>query len=151
MPRDETLARATAEIRAGNAEQAKRRLLGLLSTYPSDLEVRRALADAYRALGDREQSGRWRYLCSPVHPEDEIDRAAFETWAPEPWHRLNLLRWPPDAAPPDQGAELLEGLRRRAAAERRRQDIGCIITVLALPLVLLASIVLVRWAIRSLL
>jgi hypothetical protein len=78
VPREPTMEQALAELEAGNTQKAKDRLQGLLSSYPDDLEVRLALAHAYRCLGDAVQAGRWGYLRLPMSPVETTERMAFE-------------------------------------------------------------------------
>ena len=78
MPLEQTLERVEREIASGDLAAARDRLLGLLSTYPSDLHLRERLGAVYWRLGDRPMAGRYWYLAE--NPNDEIRRAieAFE-------------------------------------------------------------------------
>ncbi|MFC8720260.1 DUF6584 family protein [Kitasatospora sp. NPDC057198] len=107
-----TLARAAAELREGHHRQARQRLHGLLSSRPTDLEVRRRLAEAYRLVEHLDESGRWNYLDEALSPRE---LAAFERRFRDPARRLAALRWPDPAhnPPPTPLA------RRRLAALHR--------------------------------
>ncbi|MER7520643.1 DUF6584 family protein [Streptomyces sp. NPDC126499] len=90
MPLRETLARVDADLAAGRVPLARRRLRGLVSSFPHDLTLRRRLAEVYRLYGDAAEAGRWTYL--------EEDRSADETAAFEerygaPHRRMRALAW----------------------------------------------------------
>ncbi|GLW69425.1 hypothetical protein Kpho02_17240 [Kitasatospora phosalacinea] len=116
MSVESTLARAAAELRAGRHPQARRRLHGLLSGRPTDLTVRRHLADAYRPTGQWDESGRWNYLDEALSP-DEL--AAFERRFPDSARRLRVLRWPDPAHHPPSTP-----LARRRLAALYREATG---------------------------
>ncbi|MFF4340097.1 DUF6584 family protein [Kitasatospora sp. NPDC001540] len=116
MSVESTLARAAAELRAGHHPQARRRLHGLLSGRPTDLTVRRHLADAYRPTGQRDESGRWNYLDEALSP---AELAAFERRFPDPARRLRVLRWPDPARTPPSTP-----LARRRLAALYREATG---------------------------
>jgi ferric-dicitrate binding protein FerR (iron transport regulator) len=131
-----------ADLAAGNDHLARARLKGLLSTYPSDGEIRAALAAAYRAYGDVIQAGRWRYLTRPSSGQDEVERAAFEKWSRDAVSRLALLRWPAgaDAVLDADGQAILIELRAAVTAQRRREERGCGLLVLV-GLILLLTVI----------
>ncbi|SDO78880.1 hypothetical protein SAMN05660199_02611 [Klenkia soli] len=97
MPADQTLARARAELAAGDTARARQRLRGLVSSYPHRLGIRAELAAAYRAEGDVAQAGRWSFLC---HDRDEAEAEAFLRATTGPVPRMRAMRWagPEDAA-----------------------------------------------------
>ncbi|GHE13197.1 DUF6584 family protein [Klenkia taihuensis] len=115
MPADQTLARARAELAAGDVATARQRLRSLVGTYPARLDVRSALALAYRTAGDLAQAGRWSYLDAEPDP---VERAAFHEAWPTAGERVRALRWsgPEDAAGPS-AAERLRALRTEAEEE----------------------------------
>jgi hypothetical protein len=152
----QTLAKARTEIARGDARLAKDRLLGLLSTYPESLEVRRALQLAYRRIGDPVQAGRWGFHVEAQSAVDDDERKAFLRWAIErprdrriayPLGTLRrLLRWPGAAMPENTfAAELWRNLEIEEARARRRSRVGCAVWILlALALVVRLLIGLVR-------
>jgi hypothetical protein len=134
----QTLAKARTEIARGDARLAKDRLLGLLSTYPESLEVRRALQLAYRRIGDQVQAGRWGFHVEAQSTVDDDERKAFVRWAIErprdrriayPLETLRrLLRWPGAAMPANTfAAELWRNLEIKEARARRRARVGCVV------------------------
>ncbi|MFB7944843.1 DUF6584 family protein [Kitasatospora phosalacinea] len=116
MSVESTLARAAAELREGRHRQARLRLHGLLSGRPTDLAVRRRLADAYRLTGHLDESGRWNYLDEALSP---AERAAFERRFRAPARRLAALRWPDPARTPPSAP-----LARRRLAALYREATG---------------------------
>jgi hypothetical protein len=78
MPRETTLAKVDAEIAAGRLDCARDRLLGLLSTYPEDLDLRRRLGHVYWQLQDAAAAGKYWYLEAAVTAEQKEARTAFE-------------------------------------------------------------------------
>ncbi|MFC8720259.1 DUF6584 family protein [Kitasatospora sp. NPDC057198] len=96
MSVESTLAKVEADLREGRGGRARLRLLGLISSYPTDLAIRHRLADAYQRVSWAEE-GRWDFLDEALHP---IALAAFEERHPAPAHRLELLRWPDPAHNP---------------------------------------------------
>jgi hypothetical protein len=72
----EGLERARKDLARGDARKARDRLLGLVTTYPRDTEVRGLLAEAYRLDRQPSEAGRWGYLMGP-HASNE-ERSAFE-------------------------------------------------------------------------
>lgn len=78
MPRETTLAKVDAEIAAGHLGRARDRLLGLLSTFPDDLELRHRLGSLYWKLQDPSMAGKYWYLEAASSAEQQTARAAFE-------------------------------------------------------------------------
>ncbi|HSH58672.1 MAG TPA: DUF6584 family protein [Acidimicrobiales bacterium] len=123
MPVEETLRRIEGDLAAGNPRKALERLRGLLSTFPHRIDLRLRMADAYSALGDRAQAGRWRYLRRPRTLQEAEERRAFEAWAggwPNRANRLlHLIRWPGpiDEVADEEARKIL--LELRDAARRR--------------------------------
>ena len=106
MSVESTLVKAASDLRERRVSQARSRLHGLLSSCPTDLTVRRALADAY---GHSSEGGRWRYLDESLTTELLL---AFERRFRDPARRLAVLRWPdPEHNPPSTALA-----RRRLAA-----------------------------------
>jgi hypothetical protein len=166
VPADQTLARARAELAAGQVGLARQRLRGLLSSFPHRLDVRAELAAAHRAEGDAAQAGRWSYL-GPGRDDAEV--AAFLAATTNPVSRMRAMRWsgPEDAAGPEAEARLVE-LRTAAEqatggpvtwrADRPRADpgptplqsgletAGCFVVVAVLvALVVIGAVTVVRW------
>jgi hypothetical protein len=77
------LERAEADLARGDVRKARDRLKGLVNTYPTDVEVRRLLAEAYRRDRQFPEAGRWGYLFGP-HASDR-ERRAFERHAAFGW------------------------------------------------------------------
>src|SRR5690606_30889892 len=75
MGKAEVLNRVAADLARGSTHRAIQRLSGLVAAYPTDLDLRRRLAAAYRRAGNRIQAGRWDYLTIGA---DRRDTAAFE-------------------------------------------------------------------------
>lgn len=163
MPADQTLARARAELAAGDPARARQRLRGLVSSYPHRLDVRAELAAAHRAEGDAAQAGRWSFLCQD---RDDAEVAAFLRTTTGPVRRMRAMRWagPEDAAGPWAHDRLVE---LRTAAETAtggpvtwRADrspgpsrlasalgtVGCLVSTIALiALVVIGLVTVVRW------
>ncbi|UWW95990.1 hypothetical protein GO605_14935 [Streptomyces murinus] len=76
MPLKDTLARVDADLAAGRIPAARQRLRGLVSSFPSDLTLRRRLAEVYRLYDEPAEAGRWMYL---EEDRDPAETAAFET------------------------------------------------------------------------
>ncbi|MDX2543763.1 DUF6584 family protein [Streptomyces sp. WI04-05B] len=90
MPLRETLARVDADLAAGRVPVARQRLRGLVSSFPSDLTLRRRLAEVYRLYDDAAEAGRWMYL---EEDRDADETAAFEArYAANGW-RMKALAW----------------------------------------------------------
>ncbi|MEV6653515.1 DUF6584 family protein [Streptomyces sp. NPDC051219] len=119
MPRESTLRTAAAEAAAGDlasALSARRRLLGLVGSFPQDLEIRERLAAVCRLLGEADQAGRWSYLGDH---RDSDETAAFERAFAGAEGRMRALRWvgpESDAATPVAAGRLRE-LRELAERE----------------------------------
>ncbi|MFJ4467805.1 DUF6584 family protein [Streptomyces sp. NPDC089424] len=90
MPLKETLARVDADLAAGRVPVARQRLRGLVSSYPTDLELRRRLAEVYRLYGEPAQAGRWMYL---EQDRDAAETSAFEARYPSGPRRMRALAW----------------------------------------------------------
>ena len=110
-----TIDKALAELAAGDAHLAERRLMVLFEREPADLALRSALARVHRAQGHVMQAGRWSYLDDERDP-DEV--AAFETGA-SALLLLQALRWPgdPDLAPTETARARLAEVLAAARAE----------------------------------
>lgn len=90
MPLRETLARVDADLAVGRVPVARQRLRGLVSSFPSDLTLRRRLAEVYRLYGDAAEAGRWMYL---EEDRDADETAAFEgRYGSHGW-RMRALAW----------------------------------------------------------
>ncbi|MFI9785738.1 DUF6584 family protein [Kitasatospora sp. NPDC051984] len=95
---ESTLARAEKDAREGRPGLARQRLLGLLTSRPTDLALRRRLAEHYRRIGHLDESGRWSYLDESLTTDELL---AFERRFRAPSRRLAVLRWPdPTHNPP---------------------------------------------------
>ncbi|WP_019137324.1 DUF6584 family protein [Cellulomonas massiliensis] len=91
MTVERTLARAAADVAAGDARLARRRLRDLVAAFPTDLSVRDALAAAYRLEGDLPQAGRWSYLADD---RDEAEVEAFRRrYDDDPVQLMRALAW----------------------------------------------------------
>lgn len=116
MTVERTLARAAADVAAGDVRLARRRLRDLVAAFPTDLRVRDALAGAYRLEGDVPQAGRWSYLADE---RDEAETEAFRRrYDDDPVQLMRALAWrgsEDDAPTPTARARLAEV---RADAER---------------------------------
>jgi len=64
------------EISAGSYTKARERLLGLLSTYPNRLDLRRRLGDVYWHLGETLMAGRYWYLVA--NKNESMEAACIE-------------------------------------------------------------------------
>ncbi|HEY8450723.1 MAG: DUF6584 family protein [Micromonosporaceae bacterium] len=117
MGKAEVLNRVAADLARGSTHRAIQRLSGLVAAYPTDLDLRRRLAAAYRRAGNRIQAGRWDYLTIGA---DRRDTAAFERAFPSAVARLRELHWPhhPAKAATAYARARLEKLVAAAAAER---------------------------------
>ncbi|RKE21714.1 DUF6584 family protein [Streptomyces sp. TLI_171] len=128
MSVESTLAKTAADLRDGRVEVARRRLRGLLSSFPADLAVRHALAAAYsypdpdsrkppfrsRWHCHFEEAGRWNFLDESL---TAYELMAFEWRFRDPARRLAMLRWPDPAHNPPPTAvarRRLAGLYREA-------------------------------------
>lgn len=88
------LERAVADLAAGRPRLARERLKSLVTARPTDLELRRLLAEAYRADGQPTEAGRWGLL--EAEAATDAERAAFVEHARYgPGRRLGAarLRW----------------------------------------------------------
>ncbi|MFF9978054.1 DUF6584 family protein [Streptomyces erythrochromogenes] len=116
MPLRETLARVDADLAAGRVPVARQRLRGLVSSFPSDLTLRRRLAEVYRLYGDAAEAGRWMYL---EEERNADETAAFEARYGSPGWRMKALAWRgPEAMAATAFAEgQLVAVRTACAAE----------------------------------
>jgi hypothetical protein len=89
--------RVASDLAKGHTHPAKQRLHSLIAAHPTDLDLRRQLADVYRQTGDLVEAGRWSYLDEAADP---FELLAFERAYPSPASRRKALRWPSDALPP---------------------------------------------------
>ncbi|MFG2696070.1 DUF6584 family protein [Kitasatospora sp. NPDC048407] len=98
MSIESTLAKVDTDLREHRDDLARRRLRGLVSSYPTDLTIRRRFAKAYHDWMHAAQVGRWNFLDDALTwPELE----AFERQFRDPARRLKLLVWPdPERNPP---------------------------------------------------
>ncbi len=90
MPLKDTLARVDADLAAGRIPAARQRLRGLVSSFPSDLTLRRRLAEVYRLYDEPAEAGRWMYL---EEDRDPAETAAFETRYGTTSGRMRALGW----------------------------------------------------------
>ncbi|WP_030216129.1 DUF6584 family protein [Streptomyces sp. NRRL WC-3626] len=90
MPLTATLARVDADLAAGRVPLARQRLRGLVSSYPTDLTLRRRLAEVYRLYGEPAEAGRWMYL---EEDRDADETSAFEARYPTAQERMRALAW----------------------------------------------------------
>lgn len=128
MPRETTLAKVDAEIANGQLGCARDRLLGLLSTYPEDLDLRSRLGQVYWQLQDSAMAGRYWYLEAAVTAEQKEARAAFEQrFGGHPARILQALKTRGDAQAPasEYSRTVVAELIRQAGpgyAQRRPKD-----------------------------
>ncbi|MEZ3177296.1 hypothetical protein KYY02_00785 [Streptomyces pimonensis] len=110
MPRTATLARVDADLAAGRVPMARQRLRGLVSSYPTDLTLRRRLAEVYRLYGEPAEAGRWMYL---EEDRDADETSAFEARYRTPRERMRALAWrgPESLAPSGFAVEQLAAVR----------------------------------------
>lgn len=80
MPLIDTLAPVDGDLAAGRVPMARQRLRGLVSSFPTDLTLRRRLAEVYRLYGEPAEVGCWMYL-EEDRRADEI--AAFRGEVPD--------------------------------------------------------------------
>ncbi|MFF8958735.1 DUF6584 family protein [Streptomyces sp. NPDC014894] len=90
MPLTDTLARVDADLAAGRIPVARRRLRGLVSSFPNDLALRRRPAGTYRLYGEPAEAGRWMYL---EEDRDAAETSAFEARHPTAEGRMRALAW----------------------------------------------------------
>ncbi|MFJ8439169.1 DUF6584 family protein [Kitasatospora griseola] len=98
MSIESTLAEIDSDLREGRHGLARRRLRGLVSSFPTDLTIRRRFADAHRAAGSApDEAGRWGYLSEDLRSHEF---RKFGRRFPDPARRLALLLWPDPAHNP---------------------------------------------------
>jgi Family of unknown function (DUF6584) len=97
MAKSNLMDRVANDLAKGYTHPAKQRLHSLIAAHPTDLDLRRQLADVYRQTGDLVEAGRWSYLDESADP---VEVLAFERAYPSPTGRRAALRWPADALPP---------------------------------------------------
>lgn len=97
MAKSNLMDRVANDLAKGHTHPAKQRLHSLIAAHPTDLDLRRQLADVYRQTGDLVEAGRWSYLDEAADP---FELLAFERSYPSPAGRRAALRWPADALPP---------------------------------------------------
>ena len=97
MAKSNLIDRVASDLAKGHTHPAKQRLHSLIAAHPTDLDLRRQLADVYRQTGDLAEAGRWSYLDEAADP---FELLAFERAYPSPAGRRTALRWPADALPP---------------------------------------------------
>jgi hypothetical protein len=93
---------------------ARQRLLGLISAFPTRLDVRLHLAEVYRQLGEPAQAGRWSYLSDEPDP-GEVE--AFEdAYGRDPVRLMQAVkrRGPESEAPSAVARQRLLALRQQA-------------------------------------
>ncbi len=119
MPLSNTLDRVDADLAAGRVPMARQRLRGLVSSFPSDLTLRRRLAEVYRLYGDAAEAGRWMYL---EEDRSEDETAAFEARYRSTGRRMKALAWrgPETLAATAFAEEQLAALRTARDEETRR-------------------------------
>jgi hypothetical protein len=97
MAKSNLIDRVASDLAKGHTHPAKQRLHSLIAAHPTDLDLRRQLADVYRQTGDLVEAGRWSYLDEAADP---FELLAFERAYPSLTSRRIALRWPADALPP---------------------------------------------------
>ena len=99
MAKSNLMDRVANDLAKGHTHPAKQRLHSLIQAHPTDLDLRRQLADVYRQTGDLVEAGRWSYLDENADP---IEILAFERAYPALPGRRTALRWPVGALPPTE-------------------------------------------------
>jgi hypothetical protein len=89
--------RVANDLAKGHTHPAKQRLHSLIAAHPTDLDLRRQLAEVYRQTGDLVEAGRWSYLDEDADP---VEVLAFERAYHAPASRRIALRWPAEALAP---------------------------------------------------
>jgi hypothetical protein len=91
MGKADVLERVAIDLSRGHTAPAIQRLSSLVHRHPTDLDLRRRLAEVHRMVGNWVEAGRWSYLLADADPAETL---AFERAYPSPIHRLAALRWP---------------------------------------------------------
>ena len=122
---DAVMARAEADLAAGDWRMAAQRLRGHLVAEPACELARAQLVQIYRTAGNPQEAGRWGYLLADVATDDEL--SAFEAgcsarltpdWTASMMRRA--IKWPRGITPTTPGAEQrLDQLDTRADEEDR--------------------------------
>lgn len=99
MAKSNLMDRVANDLAKGHTHPAKQRLHSLIAEHPTDLDLRRQLADVYRQTGDLVEAGRWSYLDEGADP---LEILAFERAFPSLAGRRAALRWPARALPPTE-------------------------------------------------
>lgn len=99
MAKSNLMDRVANDLAKGHTHPAKQRLHSLIQAHPTDLDLRRQLADIYRRIGNLAEAGRWSYLDENA---DLIEILAFERAYPSAAGRRAALRWPSDALAPTE-------------------------------------------------
>ncbi len=97
MAKSNLMERVANDLAKGHTHPAKQRLHSLIAAHPTDLDLRRQLADVYRSTGDLVEAGRWSYLDEDADPAEV---QAFEAAYHAPASRRIALRWPANALAP---------------------------------------------------
>jgi hypothetical protein len=149
MGKVDVLDRVAADLARGHTMPAIQRLSSLVAAYPTDLDLRRRLADAQRQVGNQVEAGRWGYLHADADP---AETAAFERAYPSPARRLRELRWPARGhAATDYARARLAALgadravtptRARRWRPGRRLVVALLFTA---PLAVLGAVTVVQW------
>jgi hypothetical protein len=121
MSKPDVLDRVSADLALGHTQPAIQRLSSLVSSNPTDLDLRRQLARLHRMVGNRIEAGRWDYLTPGA---DAAEAAAFERAFPSPSRRLAALRWPRWSEAPVGGATDVPEQQARPSPLSRTSDIG---------------------------
>jgi len=122
MPIEQTLAKIEQEIAAKDYDKARDRLLGLISTYPDDLSLRRRLGDVYWMRQNPKQAGRFWFLVADKSPEmASACREFAQSCQDDPLKILLGLRFKGDVAAieDDYARNTIQTLHEEAKAKHR--------------------------------
>lgn len=156
MPKPDVLDRVSADLALGHTQPAIQRLSSLVAAHPTDLDLRRRLANVHRMVGNRIEAGRWDYLTPGADCEAVT---AFERAFPSPSRRLAALRWPHQAGLAATGyardrleslirAATVESSTRKMKARRRRLPLAAGLAAAALVaafFVVLGAVTVAQW------